>query len=421
MKGNERKVYDLAIVGGGAAGLCAAVSAVGGNSSLAVALLERQPRVGRKLLATGNGRCNFTNLNLSLENYYGADKSLATPVLRSHTPEDNIAFFQTLGIYPRFESQGRVYPYSGQAGAVVDALRLAAAQGGVDLQTETEVTAIKKAEPGYILLTSQGEIACRKLLLAAGGQASPGLGGSDKGYKLCRALGHTVSDLAPALVQLQTENSLTKAWQGLRFQGAAALCRGSQVLAQAQGEILFTEYGLSGIAALSLSCALPGQAETGLTVNLDFSPELSEEDMRQLLLRRREELGYLTLENYLTGLLNKKIGQLILKRVLGRQLSYPVSQLSAEDIAKAAQALKNLPLALVGHNGWRNAQVTAGGVSLREINTATMESKLCPGLYLAGEILSLHGDCGGYNLHWAWSGGRLAAESAVAALGKEKC
>lgn len=412
--------YDIVIVGGGAAGLAAGAAALKTDGTLKIKVLERQARVGKKLLATGNGRCNYTNLNLSGDNYFG-DKSGALAVLRKFTPESNIEFFRDLGIYPRYEEEGRVYPYSNQAAAVVDVLRFALVHRGGEITVDCQAEKISKTKKGFLLNTTVGEVHCKALILACGGGASPDLGGCFLGYKLAAALGHRVVDPEPVLTPLKTDNSFTKALKGLKFSGEITLLQGGEYVSACRGEVLFTEYGLSGIAAMSLSCHLPGRSLADLTVALDFFPDLAWQELLLILKERQQNLSYLTLENYLTGLVNKKVGQQLLKRILQKQLSQGVQELSDGDLKKLAKGLKEFTLQVTGNNGWKQAQTTAGGVPLDEVAPETMASKKCKGLYFAGEMLNVYGDCGGYNLQWAWSSGRLAAVCAVQALSEGKC
>lgn len=410
--------FDLIIAGGGAAGLCGAVAAAKKYPRLRIGIVEKEVRVGKKLLATGNGRCNFTNIYADASKYQG-NTAKASPALKAFPPQSNIKFFEELGIFPRYEAAGRVYPYSNQAGAFVDALRLAGEHLGITALTSREITRVQYLAPGFRLETTGGNICCQKLILAAGGQAAPTLGGSDKGLKLAAELGHQIKTTYPALVQLKTENSFTKALKGLRFQGTLTLWQKNLILGKTTGEILFTDYGLSGIAAMSLSRFLPPEKEDNLQVTLDFCPEMTNRELKQFLLKRQQDLHYLTLENYLTGFLNKKIGQLIIKKTLTRKLSAAVKELGKEEINALSHSLKNLNLKVTGTMGWQQAQVTGGGVSFENICDKTLASKLKPGLYFAGEILDIYGDCGGYNLQWAWSSGRLAALSAAAAWSEE--
>ncbi|MDO4541696.1 MAG: aminoacetone oxidase family FAD-binding enzyme [Bacillota bacterium] len=416
MTPKEQK-YDMVIIGGGAAGLSGAVEALSQYPNLKLAVLERQSRVGKKLLATGNGRCNYTNTKIAETSYFG-DTERAKPALSRFTPQNNIRFFQKLGIYPRYEEDGRVYPYSNQAAAFVDALRMAIPALSGEIITDSPVTSVKKEKKGFSLSTPKGIITCKRLILASGGPAAPNLGGSRLGLELAASLGHRILEPMPALTGLKTENSLTKALKGIRYTGGLSLYEGAENLRLLTGEVLFTEYGLSGIAAMSLSCSLPTKPNKSLKVKLDLLPELTLNEAVSILKERQKDLFYLSLENFLTGLVNKKIGQLLAKGCLNKPLSTDVSALTPGDLRKLAAALKGLEIPLYGGNGWNQAQVSAGGVDMAQVEPETLASLKCPGLYLAGEILNVYGDCGGYNLQWAWSSGRLAALSAAESLGE---
>ncbi|MEG1496137.1 MAG: aminoacetone oxidase family FAD-binding enzyme [Clostridiales bacterium] len=414
------KKYHIAIIGGGASGLAAAIAAKKtATADLSVAVFERQLRVGKKLIATGNGRCNYTNVSTKAENYNFSAREFAKIALSKFTPENNISFFEKLGIYPDYEENGKVYPYSHQSSSFVDVLRFSAENLGIEIITQTEVQAVKPHGIYFKVATDMGNFEAKKVIFATGGMASPDLGGTVKGYNLARSMGHSVGDLSPALVQIKTENDLPKSLKGIKFWGNATLKSADKILGEEQGEILFAEYGLSGLPILQLSCYLVGQPLGDVWVFLDFFPKISKNELIEILKERQKLLGHLTLENYFTGFMNKKTAQLLLKRILDRQLSFKVEDLSTEDIFRIASGVKGFKLAVQGVTGWKNAQVTAGGVATAEVFNESMESKIVQGIYFCGELLDVNGDCGGFNLQWAWSSGRLSGESAVKALGME--
>lgn len=419
----EDKIIDIAVIGGGASGLVAALAAakLGAEREipLTVTVLERQDRVAKKLLATGNGRCNFTNIGAEEKNYHGRDVDFVVPAMTEFNPLSNIHFFCEMGILPRYEDEGKVYPYSGQASSMVDVLRLTAARWNVGIVTDCRVEALAKEGALFYIKCGDQSHWARRIIMATGGMAAPDLGGNGSGYKILTSLGHGQVPLFPSLVQIKTDNSLPKALKGIKFKGAAALYNGKTLLRREYGEVLFTEYGLSGPPILQLSRCLAENQYGDITVALDFFPEFTEEKLRELLCERRRHLGHLTLEHFLTGMMNKKTGQLLLKRVLETQLSRKVSALSDHDIEKMVHALKRYSLSVLGALGWKNAQVTAGGIDTRDFDDTTMESRVTPGLYACGEVLDIDGDCGGYNLQWAWASGRLAGERAALSLEEE--
>lgn len=402
----------IAIIGGGAAGLCAAVQlARGGVPSVTV--FEKAARVGRKLMATGNGTCNITNRDLSLRHYHGADPGFAKAALAAFTDRDTVAFFASIGVECVTEPDGRVYPRCRQAGSVLDCLRLAAEEAGVVFRTGCPVTAVRPQQSGFALKTPEGEVTVQHLLIATGGAASPSLGGGTDGYTLLTTLGHTRTPLFPTIVQLRTDTTFVKAVKGIRVEAAVTLTGDGRTLSSA-GEVLFTEYGLSGPAVMAIS-RLAGNWERRkkgtMTAHLDLLPDLPLDNVSALLQERRR-FGGREAGDFLTGFVNKRVGQTIL-RAAGIALSTPVSALSDRNTARVAALLKDWAIPVIGTQGLKAAQATAGGIATGEFDPATMQSRLVKSLYAAGEVLDIDGDCGGYNLQWAWSSATAAARDIV--------
>lgn len=396
---------ELAIIGGGAAGMMAALTAAEWTDR-SVVLLERQPRLGRKLLATGNGRCNLSNLHCAPRHYHGQSPDFVRPALEALGPEDTLAYFRRLGLLCRAEASGRVYPLSDQANSVLDTLRLSLEAFGVTVRTECQVTAITPQPPGFLLTTSAGPLSADKVIVTAGGAASPKLGGTRDGYQLLRSLGHRCTKLHPSLVQLRTDTTYTRALKGVRAEAAVTLYRRSEVLTRQQGEVQFTDYGVSGPVIFELSRTAV-TAEGPLTLSLDLLEPLSQGALVELLAEKQRLLPGLTLENLLTGVLHNRLGRTII-RYSGRKLTQSVSGLSRRDLAGIARSCKDFRLNVTGNQGLEHAQVTAGGLRTDQFDPDTLESRCCPGLYAAGEVLDIDGDCGGFNLQWAWSSGHLA-------------
>ena len=396
----------IAVIGGGAAGMMAALTAA--QQGAEVVLLERQPRVGRKLLATGNGRCNLTNRHTSAEHYHGAVPAFVRPALEAFGVEETLAFFAGLGLLTVTEEDGKVYPFSDQAGSVVDVLRFAAEAAGVTLCTDFSVEKIEPKAHGFLLQAGEKSFTADRVILCCGGLAGKQLGGSRSGYELLAALGHTVTPLAPALVQVRTDTTYVRSLKGVRADAAVRLCRGDTLLAESAGEVQFTEYGVSGpeIFAISRTAA----AEEGAVLHLDLLRGYSAAETEALLAARRAALPQFTLENLLTGMLHNRLGRTLL-RYAGYDLTAPISSLNMEDDRRIAAAIHDFALPVTGTMGFDGAQVTAGGASTAEFDPHTLQSRLVPGLYAAGEVLDIDGDCGGYNLQWAWSSGHLAGQT----------
>jgi len=395
-----------AIIGGGASGLVAAITAVAAGH--AVTLYERQARVGRKLLATGNGRCNLTNMNTNISHYHGEDAAFAEYALSELTPERALEFFSGLGLETVSEPDGKVYPFSDQAGSVVDVLRFAAEERGVETVTGVTVSAIRKKNSGFLVETDAGSRYFDRVIVCCGGAAGGKLGGTTGGYELLCALGHTRTKIYPALVQLKTETDFVKSLKGVRADAGVTLRRGKAVLARTEGEVQFTEYGVSGPAVFEVSRAAV-RAGDGAVIELDLARYMGADDIKRYITRRVADMPSLTLENLFTGFLHNRLGRTLI-RCAGCDLNAPVTSLADGDIDRIAATVKGFTLKITGNMGLDNAQVTAGGVSTREFDPRTMQSLIVPGLYAAGEVLDIDGDCGGFNLQWAWASGVLAGK-----------
>lgn len=399
----------VAVVGGGASGLAAAICAAEAGADRVV-LLERQDRVGRKLLATGNGRCNLGHVQVEPQDYLTGDPRTLQAMLRDLPAQRVLDFFRLLGLLLRQE-EGRVYPFSNQAAAVLDLLRLQAAARGVEECCSFDVTSIQPQKGGFSIQSAQGQrLFAHRLVLACGGMAAPKLGGGEGGYQLARQLGHSVTPLYPCLTGVSCRAEGLAAVKGVRAECAVTLRVARGRAERRQGEVQFNEYGLSGFPVMQLS-GLAAKAGKGAVLELDLLPMVPLEELVSLLHRRRKSGAYPVLEQLLTGLIHKKLAAYHLRR-LG-SLSRPVAGLRPEEIAQLAQSLKSWTLPVSGVQGWDAAQVTGGGVPLGEVQPGSFASRLQPGLYLTGELLDAAGDCGGFNLHWAFGSGILAGQSAA--------
>lgn len=402
----------LAIIGGGASGMAAAIEAANTDSSAEIVILERLDRLGKKILATGNGRCNYSNLKASTNNYYGYDKDFVTFALNEFTVNDTVNFFNQLGVFPKEEKDGKLYPFSEQASAVLDALRNQLLKLNIDVVNDFYVTEINRNKKSFkIVAKDSRSINADKVIVAGGGCASPALGSDGSAFNLLKSLGHTITNIAPALVQLKTEPKEVKSLQGIKFTGNVSLINKDKVIGEEYGEVLFTDYGISGPPVFQLSTKVAFRKN--LSVNLDFMPEYSPKEVYDILESRKTCLSHLTMENYFVGLLNKRIGNLVAKKAGIEKLSFKVSNLNRQQLWAITSLIKEYSLVITGTKGFQNAQVTAGGALTEEFNNMTMESKIVRGLYACGEVLDIYGDCGGYNLQWAWSSGRLAGKSAI--------
>ncbi len=407
--------WDAAIVGGGAAGLAAAIMLRRARPDGAVLVLEKAPRTGRKLLATGSGTCNLTNLTASPARYHGRDNSFTAPALAAFPPQAAVDFFASLGLVCRARDNGRVYPLCENAAAVLDCLRLELQSRGVEERCGCPVTRMEReGRGGFVLTTPEGPVHAARVLVAAGGAAAPSLGGGADGYGLLTALGHTKTPLFPTIVQLKTDTTFVKAVKGLRVEGTVSLWLDGRQLAAETGEILFTEYGLSGPAAMQISrfaADWERRRQGTMEAQLDLLPTIDDKKIPPLLYDRRQALGGRTLEDFLTGLLQRRLGQTVLRAAKVLPFTRQAGSLTDEELSAVAKTLKGWRLPITGTTGFGGAQATAGGISTAEFDPRTLESRQVPGLYAAGEVLDVDGDCGGFNLQWAWASAHAAAEA----------
>ena len=392
------------VIGGGAAGMMAALTAA--ENGHAVTLLERQGRVGRKLMATGNGRCNLTNHHVSPAHYHGETPDFCRHALAAFDVGSTLLYFAGLGLLTTAEDSGRVYPFSNMAGSVLDVLRFALENSGIDLHTGCVVTGIKKKGNTFLVRTESGEeFTADRVILAAGGAAGGKVGGVMDGYQLAKGLGHHRTALYPSLVQIKTDPTYPRALKGVKAEAAVTIRRGGEVLAQNRGEVLFTEYGVSGpvIFDISRTAATGGD---GLTVTLDLFPDWAPREVLDWLRQRRQSAGDREAGTLLTGALHSRLGQMVCKAA--GFTNQRAAGLSDGDLRRIAAQVKGFTLPITGVCGFDQAQVTAGGLRCGEFDPHTMESRLVPGFYACGEVLDIDGDCGGYNLQWAWSSGHAA-------------
>ena len=398
----------IGIIGGGASGMAAALAA-SENENVQVLLFERQARLGRKLQATGNGRCNLTNVNAAVEHYFGADQgAFAAPVLAKYDVANTLQWFANLGLYTVTEASGRVYPYSDQANSVVDVLRFALQKSNIQVLTGVEVSKVKKTDNGFLVETGEESYGCDKLIIACGGLAGTKLGGSMSGYKLLMKFGHHCTKLRPTLVQIKSDWSALPSLKGVRANCHVKITRDGQLHSAGMGEIQFTEYGLSGPVIFEISRDVCHEKGNWIC-QLNLLPGFDREKLLSMLQKKRQM--DLTAENLLTGILHNRLGRVVVKEA-GISGYVPISQLEDWELEKICDKVFDLTVSLTEPMGMDSAQVTAGGIITSEFDPDTMESRLVPGLFACGEVLDIDGDCGGYNLQWAWSSGRCAGEYA---------
>ena len=411
-------IYDVAIIGGGAAGLCAAVRLKQLAPDLSVVMIEQLSRVGKKLITTGNGRCNITNRDMSFEHFHGEQSHFSNYAL---TRYDNIftnIFFRNIGILFTYDEVGRAYPYSLQASSVVDMLRFSADENGVETRIDTCVINLQKNGNSFVLETQNGDIYSKSVLVATGlYSGGDKLGCDGKMLRIMRdKLGYPTVKTTPAIVQLKTDPQEVRSLKGIKINGTVTLeCNGKPIRTES-GEVLFCDYGLSGPPIMQVSRAVErGGGE--FTISLDMMPDYNFNELTDILHQRIENLSERTAEEFFTGMLNKRVGQYILKKC-GYSFTDKSSALR-RDIKKIAGLIKQMRYTVTGTTGFINSQVTAGGLDTRSFDEKTMMSKKHSGMFAAGEILDIDGDCGGYNLQWAWSSAFTAADGIVKYLGEK--
>lgn len=404
---------DLLVVGAGAAGLVAAIAAARGGISVSV--LEQKDKPGRKLLATGNGKCNYTNQVQDSGCYRSTSDEASVSKIREQFPyEATISFFKELGIVP-YVKNGYVYPYSGQAASVLDALLLELRRLGVPVFTGERAVDIRSQKGGGLeVVTGHRRWCAKKAILACGGKASPSLGSDGSGYAICKKLGHTILPVAPALTGLKAEGMNFRAVAGVRTRAKLDLYIDEKWVCSDCGELQLTAYGISGIPVFQISrfATLALRKKQSVKVCVRYAPDLFSNisELENEVCQRRNEAK--NCGELLTGLIHQKLALALISSA-GIKKEQPSLHLSQRQLKRLCQLIWNQALAITGDNGMEHAQVCAGGVPLGEICPGTMESSIMPGIYLVGELLDVDGICGGYNLQWAWTTGYLAGAAAA--------
>ena len=402
----------VGIVGGGAAGMMAAVTAA--RQGAKVTILEGNDRLGKKLLATGNGKCNLGNRKLNVDEYYTEQPRKLEECLHKFGVEDTVSFFQGIGLILK-DKNGYLYPACEQASAVLDALRYEIAALGIEVVTECKIKQIiSDPKKSLITVKSHDQTFCfDRVVIACGGKAAPKTGSDGSGFELAAQLGHSILPTVPALVQLKCSEGFFKAVSGVRADARIRVWNGGNCVADERGELQLTDYGISGIPVFQLSrqinYILCGQKEVEVTI--DFLPDHSPEEYDRIQIGRKLLMSDRTVEEFFTGMLHKKLMMQFIK-MTGLKPQEPAETADEAKIAKVYRFCREWHLHVNGHNSYDNAQVCAGGVSLDEV-TENLESQKASGIYFAGEILDVDGRCGGYNLQWAWSSGFLAGKAAA--------
>ncbi len=407
MKQENEKTFDVAVVGGGAAGLMAAITAA--RAGAKVVILEHKEKTGKKILSTGNGKCNYTNEQQGISYYRGEDPAFVVPVFELFGFRETVDFFEEIGLAPKVKN-GYYYPASEQAAAVLEVLRLEANYLRVREICDCKITSVKRSKKGFLLETSAGNFTGKSVIFATGLLAAPKSGSDGSSFFHLERFGHHFIDIVPALVPLQGKQLFFKQLAGIRAEMRAVLYIDEKKTAAEHGELQLTDYGVSGIPIFQLSRFATKALKQGKRVHLllDFLPNKTMEETITLLEKRllKPEQKKTMCECFV-GLFHKKLAEVFLREA-GISLGDSPKKIKPEQIEKLAEIIKGLRADITGSKSFEQAQVCAGGIDTKEIHPETMESKLIPGLYFAGELIDIDGMCGGYNLQWAWSSGYTA-------------
>ena len=394
---NEKMI----IIGAGAAGLCAAI--VNARAGRQVVLLEQNSKTGKKILVSGNGKCNIDNRYIDPGRFHSQNPSFIEKVLEGYGFEAVEKFFTSIGLELIEGKEGKIFPMSLQASSVVELLEYEARRAGAEILCDCTVTGIEKKGNTFTVETSQGTKSCEKLLLASGSPAAPQLGGSNSGYAFATRAGHSLIPRHPSLVQLCSEETWVKGCAGVKVAGMARLFANGEYITEKEGDLLFTNYGISGLAILDLSreVSIRLAGFDYCELSLDLMPSLSKEKLTRLLLNRIDNVSEKPIGLWLQGVINKKLINIILEQAKSKVKKE--SDLNRKEINKLVHSIKNLKLSISDTKGFKGAEISTGGIDTTEISPVNMESKLVPNLFFAGEILDVDGDRGGFNFHWAWT------------------
>ena len=405
------KQRNVIIIGGGAAGIVAAISAAREGAN--VIIIEHKDRIGKKILSTGNGRCNLTNEDMNTKYFRGDDTSIVTEVLNTFGYSETIQFFEQLGVILK-SRQGYIYPISDQASTILDVLRMELDKLNVTVCLEQHVVSVKKKSKGFQIITDKQSYYGDSLILATGGKASSVLGSDGSGYALAKQFGHHISPVVPALVQLKGKGNYFKQVAGVRTQAKVTLCEDGTLISEDAGELQLTNYGISGIPVFQISryVAKGLYEKKRMTVEIDFLPSMTDDELYTYVKERVKTHGDKKVEDFFVGMFHKKLITMFLKEAC-IPVSETVHRLSDEKIKRILVLCKHFSVVIEGTNDFEQAQVCAGGVRTTEINPKTLESLYESGLYIVGELLDVDGICGGYNLQWAWATGYIAGKNAA--------
>lgn len=409
----ETLYTDIAILGGGASGLLCAAQ-VGKNylkkhKDIKITILEKQQRVGKKLLSTGNGKCNLTNINADISNYYGSFTMGVNYLLKEYSPNKVVNFFDKIGLKTTTDNCGRVYPLCKQASAVLDVLRFELNRLNVQEICDFNITNLSIHNGGFKLTSDNLTVVCNKLVVATGSKAYPKLGGNASGLDFLKNLGHTIVKSSPGLCPVKVKEDIIKSLKGIRADGKVTLkTKSGEILREERGEIQFGDTALSGICVFNVAQFVKSD---DMIISLSLLPDYSEFEIDEMMKKRIKLFYNDSIENLFTGLFHKRIGQALLKCCNIAPLSRTVSTLNNIEINKLCKIINNWIFTTKKSDDFNNAQIATGGVFGKEINPNSLESKLVKNLFICGEAIDVHGDCGGFNLQFAFSSGMAVGDN----------
>lgn len=400
--------FDVVIIGGGASGLMCAIAAKQKNKNISVAIIEKNDRVGKKLLSTGNGRCNLTHKDITAENFCGSFKTQCKAVFEKYDTDKLLEIFKNLGLLHFCDNEGRYYPLCKQASAVLDVLRFACDRLNVKIFCSENIRSIRKNGNNFSVKTDENEFVSKKLVIANGSKAAPKLGGNSSSADYLKNFGHFFVPFSPALCPVKVKSDVIKSLKGIRATAKAVLFdKNVKFVKEEVGEVQFSDNSLSGICIFNLSL----YTKKDFLICLDFLPDISDRELISLIYNNKKLFSDLTIDNLLTGILQKRLGQAVLKESEVTDFSRKCSTLSDSEIENIVRIIKNMCFPVIENCGFEQAQCALGGVSGREIDETTMQSKIMKNLYICGEAIDLCGECGGYNLHFAFASGLTAGEN----------
>ena len=402
---------QVIIAGGGASGLVAAITAA--RNGAEVLIIEQKERLGKKILSTGNGRCNYTNEYMNADCFRSDDLSIVEKVLDEFGYQETIRFFEDLGVIFK-NRQGYIYPISDQATTITDVLCMEIDRLEVQVRLEESVKSVKQDGRHFLLTTDKSTYKCDAVVLATGGKAASVLGSDGSGYELAKSLGHSISPVVPALVQLVGNSKCFKLVSGVRTHATVSIYIDNKYVSSDTGELQLTNYGISGIPVFQVSryASKALLKKKNVLAEIDFLPTMTENELEQFVSMRKTTHGNRTAENFFIGMLHRKLAAMLLKEAY-IPLHITANEIREDKWERLLELIKHFKVEIVDTNSFDQAQVCAGGVSTKEVNLDTLESMYAEDLYLTGELLDVDGMCGGYNLQWAWATGFIAGKHAA--------